>query len=67
MPVPRSPWSLLLLLWASPDRLEWRRPAMAAYSEIEGEMCDRDDVDIVLVGADSLDAAQADPLQLFRY
>ena len=32
--------------------------AMAAYSEIEGEMRDRDDLDIVLVGADSLETVK---------
>ena len=28
--------------------------ALEAYAQIEGEMCERDDLDIVLVGADSL-------------
>jgi hypothetical protein len=32
--------------------------AIAAYSEIEGEMRDRDDLDIVLVGADSLETVK---------
>jgi hypothetical protein len=32
--------------------------AMAAYAEIEGEMRDRDDLDIVLVGADSLETVE---------
>ncbi len=31
---------------------------MAAYSEIEGEMRERDDLDIVLVGADSLETVK---------
>jgi hypothetical protein len=32
--------------------------AIAAYSEIEAEMRDRDDLDIVLVGADSLETVK---------
>lgn len=32
--------------------------AQAAYAEIEGEMRDRDDLDIVLVGADSLETVK---------
>ena len=32
--------------------------AMAAYAEIEGEMRDRSDLDIVLVGADSLETVK---------
>lgn len=32
--------------------------ALEAYAEIEGEMRDRDDLDIVLVGADSLETVK---------
>lgn len=32
--------------------------AQAAYADIEGEMRDRDDLDIVLVGADSLETVK---------
>lgn len=32
--------------------------ALAAYAEIEGEMRGRDDLDIVLVGADSLETVK---------
>ena len=32
--------------------------AQAAYAQIEAETCDRDDLDIVLVGADSLEAVR---------
>lgn len=32
--------------------------AQTAYAEVEGEMRDRDDLDIVLVGADSLETVK---------
>jgi hypothetical protein len=40
--------------------------AQAAYAEIEGEMRDRDDLDIVLVGADSLDTVKRTHSSYFR-
>jgi hypothetical protein len=40
--------------------------AQAAYAEIEGEMRDRGDLDIVLVGADSLDTVKRTHSSYFR-
>jgi hypothetical protein len=40
--------------------------AQAAYAEIETEMLDRDDLDIVLVGADSLGTVKRTHSSYFR-